>query len=1588
MKNSKKHNNVCKKAKIKPGSKKRENKCIVMFDDKDRQEYLTGFHKRKVERRKAAVAEIQKKIREEQIRVREERHKEYVKMLKERKEALNEAEDDLEDLITSTTESVQYDHPNHTVTVTTISDLDLTGAHLLGPSADQTGGDIEDEEKGEKEEEKINAMPRKAGNPITNKKIRSLTAALSTCTSKRKRKGKQEGRGGRGRNTDRRAGVTENKKKSGRTSKWQRRRQTGKKFQPNIFDPSRCHDCLRQRHLHAGAGGSTEVAPQQKSTADAGTGALPGSRPGITLLTPILSQAEERDTSSKEDSDGLSLVSSHCGVSSLLGYGEDSLCILSPDCDLFICDGDDDDDTDSCRDHQEFSGSVSAEDEYLPNNRHRSTAVGMTRLDPPPHRPNPRTWMDDNRSRDGFSRQSGLKGDREKRESGYFSLGRAAGARSHRDNSPPVPYRHFERGHPIFSNRSVEPKDAIPFRNPNLGMASERQVPDNLLGDLPVEVPPPDPYEIAVEVEAQVGPRSPSPTPFKIAESLASTGRKGFSSSYSRGNSSSQVSVHQHSGRFDPSRQGKALQSRPSSPSHGNLPFRRSESTVSLSRHNLEGGGWSQETGPRPRTSFQGAHARQAESGTLPSNFKSFASSVKSQSSTISDFRSALRKTGASRSLNARDHDSRSSSPSRRGYNPPGQTGLGKTEFSSSLSHGSGRDSRTSSPSRRTSDRLRDSSSPPRRNFSLSSQSLLRKSESVSSLNGRSHHGRCGSPIREGYDIESQALLRNSTSRNGLDDQGYKHESPIMSPPKQSYDAPNRSILRKTASSPVGSSQGRDSRSSSPGRRGYEKPSQYQVRKTDTSGSFNSRSFQNRNLSPTRRNYEGPSQSPLRKSEVNSSIRSHDSVLPTRKSYDAPDQRSQRKTEARSSVNSRNSNSQNSPPYRKGNRSPPGCSLLRKDTSGDSARYSQIKNANNNSAIDSKHSPRSWRESAHSRRSSSLSRGAAPTRQYTNGSRTPGSETPRSPSSMRHGVGRHVSDDHYPSPSEKRPSHRAQSPSYLPQVQMGKHTSSQSSMESTESGQLSVGSAGRNREEYALMADLPKVKIIHQMEVPGHTVRPQNQQSSRRQELFKPASHSLSKQPREWDDTVDTEREWHYGGGGYLSRAHSSTSLQPDLLNFKKGWMSKLDESGEWKKHWFVLTDAGLKYYRDSSAEEKDDMDGEIDLKSCVRVSEFDVEKNYGFQIEPASQREAGEGQGKQHSRWQEEKNPSSHWEALVSRKSTTIASNQRLCMEEEIEKKWTEFERLPLKDMTSVPPVGSQPSSQSACEALQREVASLRQQLEELKRRGGRSGGVVQGGCGPEAPCGRSLLAMERAHRHALEELQRQHDRRMKELEAEKARLLQEEAQDTARVMEALKKKHKEELEREVEKVKRLSSGALDPHTLRSQQQAEVQSLQRELAGLSERYSQKCLELNRAEQNNAEREREISRKERDMEQLKKDNQELKTRLSEEIGRMRSAITDPGSGDRDGTPCELEVLLRVKENEIEYLHKEISCLRNEVEFLNTEKRLACERHAEVTEELSGIKSRSEREIQSLKEHLRLAMAALQEGQKLGNSLDH
>ncbi|XP_060721211.1 nucleolar protein 12 isoform X2 [Tachysurus vachellii] len=230
MGKQKKHVQFKDGSKRKPGFKNRQNKCVVMFDDKDRHEFLTGFHKRKVERRKAAVEEIKNKLREEQKRVREERHKEYLKMLKERREAL-EAADELDDVITSTTESTQYDHPNHTVTVTTISDLDLSGARLLESLTDRAAAVSGGDEERRDEEEKVEALPRKAGNPLLSKKIQSLSASLHCFTKqkKKKRKGNLDSRG-RSQQGDRKSSVAVgNKHRLGKTTKKQRRKRTGRK---------------------------------------------------------------------------------------------------------------------------------------------------------------------------------------------------------------------------------------------------------------------------------------------------------------------------------------------------------------------------------------------------------------------------------------------------------------------------------------------------------------------------------------------------------------------------------------------------------------------------------------------------------------------------------------------------------------------------------------------------------------------------------------------------------------------------------------------------------------------------------------------------------------------------------------------------------------------------------------------------------------------------------------------------------------------------------------------------------------------------------------------------------------------------------------------------------------------------------------------------------------------------------------------------------------------------------------------------------------------------------------------------------------
>uniref|UniRef100_A0A8C5GQD9 Myosin phosphatase Rho-interacting protein-like n=1 Tax=Gouania willdenowi TaxID=441366 RepID=A0A8C5GQD9_GOUWI len=555
-------------------------------------------------------------------------------------------------------------------------------------------------------------------------------------------------------------------------------------------------------------------------------------------------------------------------------------------------------------------------------------------------------------------------------------------------------------------------------------------------------------------------------------------------------------------------------------------------------------------------------------------------------------------------------------------------------------------------------------------------------------------------------------------------------------------------------------------------------------------------------------------------------------------------------------------------------------------------------------------------------------------------------------------------------------------------------------------------------------------------------------------------------------------------------------ALQPDLLNFKKGWMTKLYDDGMWKKHWFVLTDQSLRYYKDSIAEEASELDGEVDLSTCYDVKEFPVQRNYGFQIlckdgactlsamtsgirrnwiqaitknvrttiapdvtrslhdetqkdhvllepcpqitpEQTNKRPSGnnepppeprksrvrerrrEGRSKTYD-WTEFKKEQTQ-KPVKERADTPLTPEGRdqgkmevdqptsICPEsedknkschvrEEIEQRWHQVETTPLREEKQVPISTTFTNSsdsdklppheltalldkelgqkQKELDRLQKQNNLLKEQLENAlgREQSAREGYVLQ------ATCERGFAAMEETHQKLIEDLQRQHQREISKLMEERERLLAEETAATIAAIEAMKNAHKEELEKtQRSQVSGLNS---DIDELRLQYEEELRSIQRELEVLSEQYSQKCLENAHLAQA-LEAERQALRQcQRENQELNSHNQELNNRLTVEITRMRSCF----SGESALSPLtqgkdiyELEVLLRIKESEIQYLKQEIHSLKDELQSALRDKKYATEKYKDIYTELSIVKAKADCDITKLKEKLLLATEALGEG---------
>ncbi|XP_074475930.1 uncharacterized protein LOC141758423 isoform X2 [Sebastes fasciatus] len=253
------------------------------------------------------------------------------------------------------------------------------------------------------------------------------------------------------------------------------------------------------------------------------------------------------------------------------------------------------------------------------------------------------------------------------------------------------------------------------------------------------------------------------------------------------------------------------------------------------------------------------------------------------------------------------------------------------------------------------------------------------------------------------------------------------------------------------------------------------------------------------------------------------------------------------------------------------------------------------------------------------------------------------------------------------------------------------------------------------------------------------------------------------------------------------------------------------------------------------------------------------------------------------------------------------------------------------------------------------------------------------------KATCERGFAAMEDSHQRVIDELQRKHQRELENLHEEKERLLAEETAATISAIEAMKNAHRTELEKELDKARKANSNTenADIEEIRRQHEEELCSFTREIEVLSEQYSQKCLENAHLAQA-LEAERQALRQcQRENQELNAHNQELNNRLAAEITKMRSMTSEDGAGDSNHTILgkelyELEVMLRVKESEVQYLKQEINSLKDELQSAQRDKKYSTDKYKDIYTELSIVKAKAERDLGRLRDQLQLAHEALGE----------
>nr|XP_057904393.1 rootletin-like isoform X2 [Doryrhamphus excisus] len=202
------------------------------------------------------------------------------------------------------------------------------------------------------------------------------------------------------------------------------------------------------------------------------------------------------------------------------------------------------------------------------------------------------------------------------------------------------------------------------------------------------------------------------------------------------------------------------------------------------------------------------------------------------------------------------------------------------------------------------------------------------------------------------------------------------------------------------------------------------------------------------------------------------------------------------------------------------------------------------------------------------------------------------------------------------------------------------------------------------------------------------------------------------------------------------------------------------------------------------------------------------------------------------------------------------------------------------------------------------------------------------------KAVCERGLAAMEESHLKVSEELQRRHLQEVDRLLEETDRLLEEETAATATAMEAMERAHRREMDKEVQRrcqVISVTGGAALMEHVHKQHSEELASSQRELEGLSYEFSQKCLENSRLLQALDAERKALSQRQQENQNLMALNQELSTQLTNKVSPSSPSKQEALPLGHDIGVYKMEMLLRVKECELQSVRQQLSSLHHKVQ---------------------------------------------------------